>query len=387
MKVLKYLFALIIVAQSFGQISNLFSAGFVNFYLFDILIFIFVLYSFFIFKLNLFIPKNSFLFLAFIFWATILGFFWTYKYTFNQYLTGVFYLIRFSFYLFSSITIYNLFKKNIINKHQIINYFVLSGVLVSFFGFLQLIIIPDLSILEPLLGWDPHKFRLVSVFIDPNYTGSYLSIIVSILFYKYYYIKNFTKLDLFFLIFILIAIFLTYSRSAWVMLSIIILFYSINNSKILFFSFLILCFMAYFAVPRIQTRLNNITDPADSAYFRLISWNNAYLVFKDYPYFGIGFNNYRFIQTDYGFILQDNYNLRSANSTDSSFLLVLVTTGLVGFFIFVLAYARLILSSNIMVQSVLISLIINSMFINSLFFSPIMFLWIVISVNSYFLSK
>ena len=49
------------------------------------------------------------------------------------------------------------------------------GVVLSLIGFLQLLYYPDL---EPLYryGYDPHKNRLFSTFLDPNLLGSILNI-------------------------------------------------------------------------------------------------------------------------------------------------------------------------------------------------------------------
>src|SRR5690606_1889189 len=54
-----------------------------------------------------------------------------------------------------------------------------SGLLMAMGGFIQLFILPDLSVLARY-GWDPHLDRLVTAMLDPNYAGCYFSILVAV---------------------------------------------------------------------------------------------------------------------------------------------------------------------------------------------------------------
>jgi len=146
-----------------------------------------------------------------------------------------------------------------------------------------------------------------------------------------------------------------------------------------------LVFLAYFAVPRIQTRIAGSTDPADSAYFRFISWQNAIEIFKDNPISGVGFNSYRYAQLDYGFVTLDTLGGHSGAGSDSSLLLVLATTGIIGFGTFLtgllLPFVLFVKSKEFAFYTVtFLGLMVHALFVNSLFFSQITVLWMLFLV-------
>ena len=118
----------------------------------------------------------------------------------------------------------------------------------------------------------------------------------------------------------------------------IFLFGIIRSRKLLFLS-LIVGFLAYFMIPRIQTRVAGITDPDDSAKLRFVSWERTFTIAKDHLLLGVGFNNFRSTQEDYGFF---DYNIpeggRAGAGSDSSLLLILATTGLIGFVLYTVFY-------------------------------------------------
>ena len=164
------------------------------------------------------------------------------------------------------------------------------------------------------------------------------------------------------------------------MFSIIVFIYGVVKSPKLILFAGILAFLAYFAVPRIQTRIAGSTDPADSAYFRFISWRNAAEIFKDNAVAGVGFNSYRYAQLDYGFISRETLDSHSGAGSDSSLLLVLATTGVVGFTVF---FAGLVQPFFLFIKSkeftfytaTFLSLMMHALFVNSLFYSQIAILW------------
>src|SRR3989344_4212784 len=88
------------------------------------------------------------------------------------------------------------------------------------------------------LGWDEHLYRLFSTFLDPNFAGAFF--VLYFLFALNILIDSLKKQTKFFSLFIglmsflaLIAIFLTYSRSALLMLitgSFIFLFLNARRS-------------------------------------------------------------------------------------------------------------------------------------------------------------
>jgi len=162
------------------------------------------------------------------------------------------------------------------------------------------------------------------------------------------------------------------------MLGVAVLLYGLARSKKLVILALFIALMAYLAVPRIQTRLTGITDPADSAHYRLISWQNTLNIARDNLFLGVGYNAFKEAQIRYGYITPDTINEHSAAGSDSSLLLVLATTGIFGLIVFLVGLLLPILKlRNVFSVLVIIPLILGSNFVNSLFYPPIMFLWLV----------
>jgi len=140
--------------------------------------------------------------------------------------------------------------------------------------------------------------------------------------------------------------------------------------------------LAVFAVPRVQTRISGITDPQDSASFRLISWQNAWEITKDNWVFGVGYNAFRYAQRDYGFLDDANLASHSGAGSDSSLLLVWSTSGIIGLVFLMssmLVYLSVALKSHDTLSlGIIISLALNSIFINSFFYPQILIVFILI---------
>jgi O-antigen ligase len=140
---------------------------------------------------------------------------------------------------------------------------------------------------------------------------------------------------------------------------------------------LIVAFCAYFAVPRVQTRISGATDPADSARYRIESWRNAWEVSKDNLLFGVGFNNFKQAQKDMGILTSDKLLSHSASGSDSSLLLILATTGIPGLVVYIAGLISGVFKKkklDIFVFAITCGILIDSLFINSLFYPQIMFL-------------
>ncbi len=359
-----------------------------NFYLFDIVVVIFAFFGlavFLLIKRSFRIPKYSYLFIIFsliCFSSLLLA---SASLSTEEILVSSFYLIRFVIYLLAGIVVFNVVDKKYLTSRKILSVFIISGLFLAFSGFIQLIFLPDFTVLDPILGWDPHKNRLASTFFDPNFLGAYFVLCLVILLERFYPFKNTIsypvgKFEIFSLITILVALVFTFSRSAWGMFGIIVLVYGLFRSKKLLITAVLVMFLTYFAVPRIQTRISGITDPADSAAFRLVSWGNTVKVIKDNYWTGVGFNSFRYAQRDYGFLTPDQDESHSGSGSDSSLLFVFATTGILGVLTYFLALLfplydsfKTRYSNWLIILSSLIGILMESQFINSLFYPQIMF--------------
>jgi len=386
---LKSLFITCFLFLSLGQLSSLSKSEGVNIYLFDIFIFLFVVLGIVYFLVNkrIFIPKTLIVFFIFGFIGLTTLVFNFYRLGSLEFFVSLSYLIRFFIYLLFATLIFLSLKNNVIRTDIVIKTILLSGVLICFFGFVQLIVLPDFEVLDPSLGWDPHKYRLASTLFDPNFVGAYINLCLILLMYYKFDLKGNISKKMFLVIFILylVSLLLTFSRSSWLMFSVIIFIYGVVKSPKLIILAGLLVFLAYFAVPRIQTRIAGSTDPADSAYFRFISWQNAIEIFKDNPISGVGFNSYRYAQLDYGFVTLDTLGGHSGAGSDSSLLLVLATTGIIGFGTFLtgllLPFVLFVKSKEFAFYTVtFLGLMVHALFVNSLFFSQITVLWMLFLV-------
>ncbi len=205
-------------------------------------------------------------------------------------------------------------------------------------GFIQLYLLPDLAILAQY-GWDPHSGRLTTAMLDPNYAGTYLSMMAAVAVSLFLYIENLRwRWILAVLIIILtLAVLLTYSRSGYVTLAIALGIIALIKSRWLLIVGLVIAVMAYATVPRIQERIQGALEIDASASPRIISWQNSlYIAGQNLP-FGVGFNSYRFAQDRYGILsLEESGNAGAGG--DSSWLFILATTGVFGSIAFMVMY-------------------------------------------------
>jgi len=370
-----------------NQVTSVFKNFGLSVYLFDIAVLIFTIFwlvYFLLVKKSLKLPKKSYLFIIFSFIASISLLLASPNFKSDELLISGFYLFRFIIYLFSGIMVFNIIENKMMSREKVFRSFVVSGVVLAFLGVIQLIILPDFTTLDPDLGWDPHKNRLASTFFDPNFVGAYCVLCLTLLFDKFYSVNKksskFEIRDVVFFLILLIALVLTFSRSAWGMFGVVVLIYGLFKSRVLLISAFFVAFLAYFAVPRVQTRLSGITDPADSASLRLDSWGNTVKIIKDNFWIGTGFNTYRYVQRDYGFLTPDNENVHSGAGSDSSLLFVFATTGVFGFLVYLLGVLFVSFEDFakknknwLLSLSLVMGFILESQFINSLFYPQIMF--------------
>lgn len=279
-------------------------------------------------------------------------------------------------------------------KEKELLFFIIGAGIVQLIGGLwQYYFFPDLRVLY-YLGWDDHLYRLIGVFIDPNYQGAMfvlLFIVCLALFIQN--MKHITK-RLFGLGLILLLslseIVLTYSRSALVMLiaSFGTFFFFLGNKKLLFMlSGIALLFVVFFSNTYIEG-LNPFRTA--SIFARISSMKEAAVIIQDNPVFGVGFNTFRYAQNKYGFRVSERWQISHADAgTDNSFLFVMATTGVVGLVAYLyLLYRMLLLAKSKMRKKSSIPLIafvsiigvmVDSLFVNSLFYPFFMFwMWMLL---------
>jgi len=320
----------------------------------------------------------------------------------KELLIAAMYLIRFISYGFLGLLVYQETKTSRQAK-QTLFAILIASLFLALAGFIQMIVYPDLApIVE--LGWDPHQNRLVSTWLDPNFVGGFLAFIFSLgLAYTLHLKKGGLKYGLIAsLVIIEFAIFLTYSRSAYLaFLAGAFVVTMLKSPKV--FLIIIIIFglqvsSSSYAVQRVFSMIFNLDmvfsaeskDP--TANFRVRSWLDTIALAKEKPLLGHGYNNLATVKNQRQLVHAKSQH--SASGSDSSLLTILASTGIIGFIPFFLFYLitfleakkvyltkqtkQLSRSTSLGVLGGISVLFIHSIFVNSLLYPPILLIFFVI---------
>lgn len=295
---------------------------------------------------------------------------------FSGNLGGIFYLLRFMLYSFAFYIGYILIKESRVKALWIINLVLVTAALFALLGFMQLIFYPDLSRLEEF-GYDPHKYRLVSTFLDPNFAGVLLNLGLIISLYFFTQKKELKWFN--FSAGFLIAVILTFSRSSYLLMIVSLALLGIEYSKKLLLGLIIGSVLVFAFIPRVQERIEGIWQLDITVKDRLESYNAGFVIIKDSPILGVGFNNIGDALQEYNLLrTHQSSETHSSQGIDSSFLFVLATTGILGFssYLFFWGFVLLKLFKGGKLSKAflffLVGLFVNSQFINSLSYPSIM---------------
>lgn len=301
----------------------------------------------------------------------------------QEFLVSLLYLIRWIFYalIFFIVSGFDLYFKK-----KMLNAMFLSGTFVIFLGYVQYFFYPSLRNLF-YLGWDEHLYRMFSVFLDPNFAGSFFVLFFFFILGAHSYIKISKNIYYASLLFTLVAILLSFSRSAFIMLLLgFFIFFGLKKRwKLILIFFVLIISIIIISSNSNMEGMNLLRVASTSA--RIDSMKDAAYVIQQNPLFGVGFNAYRYSQERYGLRTFKNEFVDHAGAgTDNSFLFILATTGIIGFVSYVYiwwlvvkkAYQYFLKSNStisLLVITSIISLSVNSLFINSQFYTFNMF-WV-----------
>lgn len=328
----------------------------------------------------------------------------------NELFVSFLYLVRFVCYASLYFVVLE-FDKLFLQK--MIKLMIFSGVLVLVGGYIQYFSYPNLRNLH-YLGWDEHLYRMFSSFLDPNFLGSFLvlffflqmGIMINLLREKqknekyakpnsiathrdrdkiqYTFLRFPVNILIVLQIFTLIALFLTFSRSAFIMflVTVLLLLILMNMKKLILvvvgvFVVLTLLFSTF-----LKSEGTNLLRTTSTG-ARFIAAENTLSIIEKYPLTGVGFNAYRYAQEKYGLLEKQSKANHAAAGTDNSYLFVLATTGIVGFGAFVFLLGSIVKNSwkgynqgknlsvktkNLIFLCCFIGLLVNTLFINSFFY-------------------
>jgi len=198
-------------------------------------------------------------------------------------------------------------------------------------GFLQLVFLPNIIFLAQY-GWDPHVGRMLSTFLDPNFLGALLTFFFAICFAFYFrYPAWGDGKKMFWLIMCVLfaaGVALTYSRSTFLAMgvSFVILAYMFDKRVLLFGA--VAGLMLFFGSPRIMERVEGMYKVDLTAQKRITSWEDNWSIIRDNMWYGVGYNNLLSENIRRGFVT--DAKLHSGAGSDSSYMTVWSTMGLVG---------------------------------------------------------
>lgn len=202
-------------------------------------------------------------------------------------------------------------------------------------GFAQMVY-PDSRI---ALDWDFQGRRLVSTFLDPNFAGVLIAMVIAI---QLAQMAAGHRVELWKLVVLGSGLLLTVSRSSVIALLAAIAFMAIVwgvSRRVLRLAVAVSLLM----VPLLPwavtyaASMNKFTIDA-SALARVVSWLAALQLLEDNPIIGVGFNTVGFVQRAYGWEVVG----ASAFGFDGGLLFIAVMTGLLGLSLFLLLLYRTI---------------------------------------------
>ncbi len=328
--------------------------------------------------------------------------------TSGEVLQSALYLIRLTLYLGLFPISYLIISAQ--NIRQLIVWIAVSAILVAISGFIQMVYLPSLEQLSLTSGYDPHINRLVGSWLDPNFIGGFFAIISLVLLsLSLYERKQSTKIFYWLTTGILLAaLFLTYSRSAYLAFATGILVLGLIKGRRLLLIFLIIGTLGIAVSDRAQQRVGELVtsvnsilfetseNPDPTARLRLQNWQDTWGLIDQKPFLGHGYNTLSFIKLNQGLITDQQ--VHSASGSDSSLLTILVTTGIIGLltFLFILfllfqetfhswynsKHTTLQKGFGLGLFAGSIALLVHSSFVNSLLFPQIMiYFWILVSIQ------
>lgn len=291
------------------------------------------------------------------------------------------YWLRLAFYFSLYFLISWLQKKfNFLNSQFLLNCLLIIGVATAVFGLIQYFLWPEMAALEAF-GWDPHYYRVVGTFLDPGYTGIILVLtLILVVVLK----KNFAFYSLFAIVYFALA--LTYSRSSYLayLTAMGVVAFFKNQAKF-FLMVLFLAALTLLILPRKPGGEGVKLERTSTIKARIENWQRTLTIAKDHPFLGVGFNTYRYVQRDYGFLDEKWPVTHAGAGADSSFLFVLATTGIFGLAAYTFFWWKAITFAQkrrrkilkIIVLASAAALLVHACFLNSLFY-PWVLAWLAI---------
>lgn len=308
-----------------------------------------------------------------------------YHFAIQEFIYGLLYPIRLILYIFTANIICKRVYKHTDKSDEFTEYILKMYCIVCVIGVLQLISFPtayDFYSLFTRFGVyistpDPHQGRLLSSYFDPNYLSGCLLIPFAIALNRWI-TENKKKRFLYYVVIYGVTIILTVSRSGILGMCIIILLSFFGNTmkrktvtKIFLLALIVVVAIIFLITSnaRIITRFVNVLSDK-SALARLGSWERGINTVKNNLILGVGYN---LIWAYSSHVSHLQVGLATGYGNDSSLLVILETTGLVGFVYFILINMRIVMrgfreKNKTIISQILLATLVISNFNNFLFY-------------------
>lgn len=335
-----FLLFLTIVCASFGSLGRITPFGDeVSIYLYEPFLVLSLFALLFAYRLKPFVRVNEKLrgFKLFLIYSFLNYLIFIVHYSVRENTIALLYLLRLNTYI-----LFGLYFVHHVTHAPKRNTYIPLGIITSMVitigtSFIQYYFYPDLRNLS-YLEWDPHLYRMFGLFFDPFLSAAvYGSLILALFFTGEKLIKN-QYLRWLCITFLISMFFLTYSRGAYLALLITIFAYLIRQKKyILIFVVLISFTLALFLLPKKIGEGMNLLRTS-TIMTRLKDYETGIKIWRKNPILGIGYNRIRYekirLHEDGEVSILKSH---AGASFHSSFLIILVTTGVFGFALFVYA--------------------------------------------------
>ncbi len=302
-------------------------------------------------------------------------------YSISEFVYGISYIIRIMFLLVIAKLISYEFRQQGTDVFLMLEKFYVVLCIIGFYQFAVYPVAYDFYNIFYKIGVyfpnaDPHIGRLISTYFDPNFLASCLVIPFSIAINTWK--KENDNKQLLMAAIYLVTIILTNSRSGFLGLCVVIALVVLNNKyKREYLKSIIIGIVAlsgivimFFTSSAIIERIMNVSSDK-SAFARFSSWKLGFEMLGANPVCGIGYNMISAYRTN---VLGQIFFDSSGYGNDSSLLLILISTGILGFSFFMYKTAKFLFENKkshlkTIISHFLIASIVICNFNNLLFYT------------------
>lgn len=285
---------------------------------------------------------------------------------FNKILIGSLYLLRLVFYFIFGLVISSYTqtqeKKDLLSKSLLV-----IVLFLGLFGLIQYLSWPDFRPLYEY-GWDDHLYRLVGTFLDPGFTGIFF-VFGSILSLSFWYkLKEKNYLILF--LFLTLCLILTYSRASFLAYFLSLGYLILKNKDLRLGLIILVSFFTILTIIPFKTGEGVKLTRTSTVFFRIENYQEALVLIKKSPIFGLGYNNLCVAKEKY--LNKVDLDSHSCSGFDASLLLLFSTGGIISLIIFLFVlwefYKNLNGFYGEIIKLSFLAILIHSLFVNSLFY-------------------